>query len=122
MIRRPPRSTLFPYTTLFRSPHASAEDLRERAGPDHSTGAVQGVHGRLRLAFEAELAVGVVLQNEGVVLRGELDQLGATAERQIGPGRVLEVDDRVNELAAAARAPEPLEPLAHHARDHALSV
>src|SRR2546426_2553389 len=24
MIRRPPRSTLFPYTTLFRSPQASA--------------------------------------------------------------------------------------------------
>src|SRR5256885_7788376 len=24
MIRRPPRSTLFPYTTLFRSPHARA--------------------------------------------------------------------------------------------------
>src|SRR5260221_3672736 len=23
MIRRPPRSTLFPYTTLFRSPHSS---------------------------------------------------------------------------------------------------
>src|SRR5436309_11643705 len=28
MIRRPPRSTLFPYTTLFRS---SARDLREDA-------------------------------------------------------------------------------------------
>ena len=28
MIRRPPRSTLFPYTTLFRSPTA-AEDLLE---------------------------------------------------------------------------------------------
>src|SRR2546422_5730274 len=24
MIRRPPRSTLFPYTTLFRSPHGHA--------------------------------------------------------------------------------------------------
>src|SRR2546427_1866701 len=24
MIRRPPRSTLFPYTTLFRSPHVRA--------------------------------------------------------------------------------------------------
>src|SRR5260370_21296402 len=24
MIRRPPRSTLFPYTTLFRSPHAGS--------------------------------------------------------------------------------------------------
>src|SRR3712207_7953768 len=38
MIRRPPRSTLFPYTTLFRSPlpHRAA-DLRavslERGGP-----------------------------------------------------------------------------------------
>src|SRR2546430_11054994 len=36
MIRRPPRSTLFPYTTLFRSPrtsphHASRLGLRLRA-------------------------------------------------------------------------------------------
>src|SRR3712207_8426320 len=29
MIRRPPRSTLFPYTTLFRSGH---EQVRRRAG------------------------------------------------------------------------------------------
>src|SRR5687768_17809093 len=27
MIRRPPRSTLFPYTTLFRSPRAGRDDL-----------------------------------------------------------------------------------------------
>src|SRR3712207_8635219 len=27
MIRRPPRSTLFPYTTLFRSPSALAADV-----------------------------------------------------------------------------------------------
>src|SRR5256885_16581572 len=27
MIRRPPRSTLFPYTTLFRSPRAGREEL-----------------------------------------------------------------------------------------------
>src|SRR2546430_8057475 len=35
MIRRPPRSTLFPYTTLFRSPrHAgrSPRDVRRRIG------------------------------------------------------------------------------------------
>src|SRR3712207_7887342 len=33
MIRRPPRSTLFPYTTLFRSP-MSAEDFdRAAVGP-----------------------------------------------------------------------------------------
>src|SRR5688572_32114705 len=29
MIRRPPRSTLFPYTTLFRSRRAPADDLHE---------------------------------------------------------------------------------------------
>src|SRR3712207_6873138 len=33
MIRRPPRSTLFPYTTLFRSQHASAGQVeRMEAG------------------------------------------------------------------------------------------
>src|SRR2546430_9006791 len=38
MIRRPPRSTLFPYTTLFRSPrvqvpHADVPIVRERRQP-----------------------------------------------------------------------------------------
>src|SRR2546430_12040883 len=32
MIRRPPRSTLFPYTTLFRSPHFS--HLEDARGPE----------------------------------------------------------------------------------------
>src|SRR5256885_9505259 len=32
MIRRPPRSTLFPYTTLFRSPLAVQRDVGARAG------------------------------------------------------------------------------------------
>src|SRR2546422_5655478 len=31
MIRRPPRSTLFPYTTLFRSRAASEASLQQRA-------------------------------------------------------------------------------------------
>src|SRR2546422_3335805 len=30
MIRRPPRSTLFPYTTLFRSPHLISKVYLER--------------------------------------------------------------------------------------------
>src|SRR2546427_1774726 len=32
MIRRPPRSTLFPYTTLFRSPDGLAKALAARDG------------------------------------------------------------------------------------------
>src|SRR5436305_12024543 len=34
MIRPPPRSTLFPYTTLFRSPR----DVRSRGAPEHAPG------------------------------------------------------------------------------------
>src|SRR5258708_33548742 len=33
MIRRPPRSTLFPYTTLFRS-HATSSNLRQTGDRD----------------------------------------------------------------------------------------
>src|SRR5438046_5511965 len=33
MIRRPPRSTLFPYTTLFRSPDRSISDLGDHRLP-----------------------------------------------------------------------------------------
>src|SRR5260221_10597868 len=32
MIRRPPRSTLFPYTTLFRSHHVLEREARMHAG------------------------------------------------------------------------------------------
>src|SRR5436305_11968893 len=36
MIRRPPRSTLFPYTTLFRSGHGRSPPTSSRAGsPEH---------------------------------------------------------------------------------------
>src|SRR3712207_8290998 len=64
MIRRPPRSTLFPYTTLFRSRHARARpslDERRRLlrglareggavdGGDHVTGPDAGApRGRVR--------------------------------------------------------------------------
>src|SRR5258708_18892489 len=51
MIRRPPRSTLFPYTTLFRSGDAPAPPVDENAGrraeeaavPDESAAAKQHV-------------------------------------------------------------------------------
>src|SRR2546430_3315722 len=35
MIRRPPRSTLFPYTTLFRSKFAERDRLWEAGDPRH---------------------------------------------------------------------------------------
>src|SRR2546427_13001390 len=43
MIRRPPRSTLFPYTTLFRSARAEARALLAEAGA-HGGRRTVGVH------------------------------------------------------------------------------
>src|SRR3712207_8338649 len=50
MIRRPPRSTLFPYTTLFRSAHNRCEH-RYRRGD-------RAARGRGRLARRARRALG----------------------------------------------------------------
>src|SRR2546422_1393222 len=55
MIRRPPRSTLFPYTTLFRSLHHAAALAARRseikalqARRDHRWGVREGRRGRAR--------------------------------------------------------------------------
>src|SRR3712207_8938824 len=48
MIRRPPRTTLFPYTTLFRS-----EEARERLGPQPARGRDHGVEPLQQLAMVA---------------------------------------------------------------------
>src|SRR5438552_10328033 len=50
MIRRPPRSTLFPYTTLFRSRVGSYGHLRVRRHPSHGprrAGDVVSAQGRV---------------------------------------------------------------------------
>src|SRR2546422_10160890 len=52
MIRRPPRSTLFPYTTLFRSRTAEAEDERHQQVLEARAGAVSGDRRRPELADE----------------------------------------------------------------------
>src|SRR3989441_9509673 len=44
MIRRPPRSTLFPYTTLFRSPQREARHHRGRGGALSMRGETQPLH------------------------------------------------------------------------------
>src|SRR2546422_9077560 len=53
MIRRPPRSTLFPYTTLFRSRERRARPPLDRPGRDAGLGAQREVADRVR---EAQVA------------------------------------------------------------------
>src|SRR2546430_3837230 len=45
MIRRPPRSTLFPYTTLFRSGEAEGDDHDRRSQADVDAGAGERIGG-----------------------------------------------------------------------------
>src|SRR2546426_1188349 len=49
MIRRPPRSTLFPYTTLFRSHEAA---LRRAVRSVHRAAPAPGIEGRDRASRE----------------------------------------------------------------------
>src|SRR3712207_8780473 len=57
MIRRPPRSTLFPYTTLFRSVHRTAGVLG-RVAPEVDEPADVGGHG----GAEPERGHGAIVQ------------------------------------------------------------
>src|SRR3712207_7935435 len=62
MIRRPPRSTLFPYTTLFRS----GDLLEDRGGDQRPEGVVDGLRpGRHLLALAAR-QVPELLSADGV--------------------------------------------------------
>src|SRR6266498_1122781 len=113
MIRRPPRSTLFPYTTLFRSPRRlGAEDLdhaasrqaadaqcdveRERAGGDGGDADVAVLpqpHDRALAELLLDLAhchlEGVVAFHDGTLLVLLCGALGATCNvRAVGGSAV----------------------------------
>src|SRR5687768_17908119 len=64
MIRRPPRSTLFPYTTLFRS-HAAGLQVRAQ---DH------GAVGKLREQPVERVGAGESLRSDDYAVRAEVQQ------------------------------------------------
>src|SRR3712207_3507954 len=56
MIRRPPRSTLFPYTTLFRSPPESLVRLLAFLSPAFPVGAYAYSHGLERAIHDGRVS------------------------------------------------------------------
>src|SRR5688572_32174200 len=64
MLRRPPRSTLFPYTTLFRS------DLRARA-PAYRRSRFRAAHGRAGAGSEGRAARPPAAQGGAALQRSE---------------------------------------------------
>src|SRR3712207_704816 len=93
MIRRPPRSTLFPYTTLFRS--ADARGARDRVRRRYERiGAVVEVEHRALGALEDDVAV--VVERLPDDRRGVGDvALELVAERVVGLGHRVQVERRV---------------------------
>src|SRR3989441_11209835 len=114
MIRRPPRSTLFPYTTLFRSRLGRGPDERDRAGATHLR--ERGVLGEEPVAGVDRLAVRDRRRRDdrGDVEVGEARGVGPDADRLVGepPGQWAAVGLRVGDdrpepdLAAGADGPE----------------
>src|SRR3712207_8763871 len=80
MIRRPPRSTLFPYTTLFRS--------TARALPDHA-----GECGLLAIAQRQEVDV-VALRHEGRQTLGPVHQVRRHLARMRSEEHTSELQSR----------------------------
>src|SRR2546427_1899608 len=80
MIRRPPRSTLFPYTTLFRSGQTSAGDpwgLRRRgarAGPGGIAAKTRSEEHTSELQSQSNLVCRLLLEKKKKLLRLLEDQ------------------------------------------------
>src|SRR3989449_6146117 len=96
MIRRPPRSTLFPYTTLFRSDsvtgfHRQASDVRRHLLVD-SEGHRDHIFPRMVLRFLWQQLPAIDhLLNEGMVA-GHLENLSLIDDVDAGVARVRDVE------------------------------
>src|SRR2546429_2724002 len=88
MIRRPPRSTLFPYTTLFRSQLLQAGEVvgvlrdDELAAAIEAQAALAAVSGELAVALAGQLC----LEGVGRVVEACVEDAAVTAAG-VGPAR-----------------------------------
>src|SRR5256885_4894586 len=111
MIRRPPRSTLFPYTTLFRSIHI---DAYGEVAADHALAmgaecaVTQGLAARLLADIALEmLHVLACLQAHQVIGEQAAHQPCMLGNgRQQGRWRQRDVQEKTDALAAAQRSEE----------------
>src|SRR5258707_1716210 len=100
MIRRPPRSTLFPYTTLFRSIFFAPDDHRRQLGRK-----IQPVVGAYALASEIDEAAHRLEECPASLGFLERDK-AAPSLAQIDAGAEAEVSHRLHQRADAAGTPD----------------
>src|SRR3989449_5053297 len=99
MIRRPPRSTLFPYTTLFRSPMSGVDPIGRRD--------VRDIILRLKdegktIFFSTHILpdVEMICDRVGILVKGQLRAVGAVHEL-VGTAAVTLVEILVERLSEA---------------------
>src|SRR5256885_3559409 len=97
MIRRPPRSTLFPYTTLFRS----RWPVRERPPPEYHRGPSDGPGRRGRDAIDERFHLSVLghsvemgSQEHGDEIHGQEDPNRGEDRTRESPHEVADERDR----------------------------
>src|SRR4029434_2467156 len=111
MIRRPPRSTLFPYTTLFRSysMRATRNAGAARSGPGRS--AASAICSASGLVTMVSVSAERVQRFEGERLQPRHDQLGVAAELRFG---VSVRDGDAAQIGGARRDQAPARILDRH--------
>src|SRR5712664_3167539 len=73
MTRRPPRSTLFPYTTLFRSPRHTLPGRRGPSGP-HQTPPLRSEEHTSELQSRSEIVCRLLLEKKKIpILRADIE-------------------------------------------------
>src|SRR2546430_9626011 len=94
MIRRPPRSTLFPYTTLFRSPKPVIAAIQ---------GVATGITLNIALACDIRIAADNARLREGFAFIGLVPDGGGgyTLPRLVGLGRALEMALLAEDISVA---------------------
>src|SRR2546430_12270894 len=84
MIRRPPRSTLFPYTTLFRSPRRTARTRRPRSRLDTARWTASRARRRRRTGRRSEEHTSELQSQSNLVCRLLLEK----KKNEHGPGKL----------------------------------
>src|SRR2546425_4006033 len=97
MIRRPPRSTLFPYTTLFRSPYEGVELQSFPAAAHGNAGIELLIHERHSLAIARECVRGPLARRRSEEHTSELQSLAYLVCRLL-----LEKKKKQRQVARAA--------------------
>src|ERR1044071_8679082 len=90
MIRRPPRSTLFPYTTLFRSTAGNALEVTRRVGDSKASGMLGWKDGNAAPGSAGTIRIGFSMRQQDAMFRGLIWQAAGISLLLLGLGVPLQ--------------------------------